>query len=58
MEPSPSFKWERPVERTSLLVLVLFTVLSLASRFYRIGKGAFVMYRPLMFGSTCGLSVL
>ena len=39
-----AFAWERPVEKTSLIALLFFTVAALATRFYRISKGDFVVY--------------
>lgn len=36
-------KWDRPVERTSLIAIILFTIAALATRFYRISMGDFVV---------------
>lgn len=38
------FEWDRPLEQTSLWLVLLFTLLALGTRFYQIGKGNFVVY--------------
>lgn len=38
------FEWDRPLERTSFWLVLLFTILSLGTRFYHIAKGNFVVY--------------
>lgn len=39
----PLPQWERPVGKTSIALVLLFTLLSLITRFYRIHKGNFVV---------------
>lgn len=38
------FEWDRPLEKTSFWLVLLFTILSLGTRFYHIAKGNFVVY--------------
>lgn len=38
------FEWDRPLEKTSFWLVLLFTILSLGTRFYQIAKGNFVVY--------------
>jgi dolichyl-phosphate-mannose--protein O-mannosyl transferase len=39
-------RWDRPVEKTSILAIIILTIAAFATRFYRIEKGDFVVYHP------------